>query len=117
MAFRQQNGVFGIIPTLHFQTNHLLQFLRAERQERLTQNGEMRHNLQRQGHHSLHTLGVGLDLLPRLVVGEVFVAQTGEVHQLGEGLAELVGVQQMTNLLRIGVHFLDDGIVGVGEVA
>ena len=64
-----------------------------------------------------HTLHVGLGHVPRLAVGDVFVADAGEVHSLLLCVAELEGVKQRLHLLLNVLKLLDGSAVYVLQLA
>ena len=94
---------------------HLAQLLGRERQERLEGNSQIGSDLQSHIHYGSHTLHVGLGELPWLGVGEILVADTGEVHSVLQSLTEVelldVGIERVFH----AVKFLDSGAVIVGE--
>ena len=69
------------------------QLFGAERQEGLEGDGQVCTDLQAGVQDGGRTVEVGLGNLPRLGVGDVFVADTGDIHRLFQGLAEVETVE------------------------
>ena len=117
MAGGQQVGCAERRPRQTFHSQHLFQFCGGERQERLEGDGKVGHELQREVDDGLHALGVGLDDFPRLCVGEIFVADAGEVHRLFLRVAEAEAVEQALHVSLHVLKLVDCGAVGVVEFA
>ena len=100
----QQVGAAQLFPLIVVYIEHAQQFLAAERQEGFEGDGEVGHQLQGDVEDGLHALHVGLGHLPWLAVGDVFVADTGKVHGLLLGIAELEGIEQFLHVL---LHILE----------
>ena len=80
------------------------QFFRAERSERLKGNGKVCAKLQAGVQDAGRAVHVFLGHLPGLHVGNVFVADTGNVHGLLEGLAEVEGFHVFLQGLPAGLN-------------
>ena len=117
VAFHEEVGVTGILPAHGTEVHDAVHLVGREGQERSAEDGQIGANLQREVHHRGGALGVGLDEFPRLGVGEVFVAQSGEVHHLGEGFAETVGLDGTAYTLGISGYFFDDFLLQFGHRA
>ena len=71
--------------------------------------------MEREVENGLHALGIGLDHLPRFGVGQILVADAGEVHGL---LLRIAEAELLEQALHFGLHtaeFFDRGAVGFGE--
>ena len=77
---------------VHADPQHGAQALRGKRGERLEDQRQVRADLQAGIEDRCGPVHVGLGDLPRLGVGNVLVADTGDVHRLLQGLTEMIGL-------------------------
>ena len=113
----EQFGAAELCPVCILDVKHLTELGRAEREERLKGNLEVGNELERDIEDGLHALHVGLGHVPRLAVGNVFVADAGEVHSLLLCVAELEGVEQRLHLLLHVLKLLDCSAVYILQLA
>ena len=97
--------------------DHFAQTRRREGEERFEGDGKIGHQLEREVENGLYTLGIGLDHLPRFGIGQVFVADTGEVHRLFLCIAEAESFEQAFHFGLHSAEFFDRGAVGFREFA
>ena len=127
--FEEQLGLPDVVPggdevggaeTVPFEfayVEHAAQALAAERQEGLEGDGQVGHELHRKVEYRLDTFGVRLDEFPRLAVGQVLVADAGEVHGFLLCVAETEVFEQALHLcLHVG-EFADGVAVVIGQLA
>lgn len=74
MACRKKVYRSETVPLHFFHMEHAAEFLAGEGEERFESYGEVGHKLEGEVEDGLHTFRVGLDDLPRLGIGEIFVA-------------------------------------------
>ncbi len=67
--------------------------------------------------NSLYIFGIFLLFFPRLGVGEVFVAETSQVHQFGLRFTELVMFDALPYPTRKFFHLFDDFLFVIGQFA
>ena len=117
MAGRQQVDVAERFPVEGFHAEHAAQFGRGERQEGLEGDGQVGHELEREVDDGLDALGVGLDDLPGLAVGQIFVADAGQVHGLLLCVAEAEVFEQALHFFLDVLELFDGVTVEVGQFA
>ena len=100
MALQQKVGTAGLFPFHGLQVQHAQQFFCRERQKRFRHNGKVSRYLQRKVQDGFHPFGVGFKDFPRLVIGEVFVAQACQVHHFAQRFAKAVPVEAFRNFCR-----------------
>ena len=94
VSWLEEFGRTELIPFCLSHVEHLAELLRAERKERLEGNLKVGNELKRDVEDGLNALHIGLYHVPRLAIGDVFVADAGKVHSLLLSVAELEGVEQ-----------------------
>ena len=104
------------VPSQRTDVQHLGQGSGGKRQERLAEGSQSPGDLHRSVHHGFGTFGIGLLRFPRLVVRQVLVAQTSEVHHLGKGLAETVFLDRIAQDRGILPHLVQNLAVGLVQV-
>ena len=107
----QQVGGSQSAPVETFHVDKLAQFLRRERQEWFESDGEVGHELKTDVENGLYALGIGLPHFPRFTLGDVFVADAGEIHGLFLRFAELECVEIALHLLLYILKFVDGLLV------
>ena len=113
MAFGQEVGMTQVVPLQVLDVQHLAQLLAAEGQEGLEGNGQVGYQLQGDVQDGAYTLHIRLGQLPRLGIGQVFVADARQVHGLLLRVAELEDVQQLLHL-RLDVGKVLQSLLVVG---
>ena len=97
--------------------DHFAQTRRREGEERFEGDGKIGHQLEREVENGLYTVGIGLDHLPRFGIGQVFIADTGEVHRLFLCIAKAESFDQSFHFGFHSAEFFDRGAVGLCEFA
>lgn len=90
MSGSEQVGAAQFLPAEGSCLQHPDDFLRREGHERFDGDREVCGDLQSDVQDRLDPFGIGFDEFPRFGVGQVFIAQAGDVHRLLQGFAEPV---------------------------
>ena len=85
-------------------TEHCADAVRGKWHKRFKRGRQGRHELGRDAQNGCGALGVRLDHLPRRLVGEVLVADAGQIHRMAKGLAELKRFKRFSHQGRLGRH-------------